>query len=103
MERLASSCLARHARLRHDGRHPASRQRHAAPKNKTPKDDFKDYKTAPPLIRWSVQEIRRIAIRLAQRRINPAHVIAWSVWRPHIKPLLEKLTSNGICNCNARI
>jgi len=33
------------------------------------------------LIRWSVQEIRRIEIRLAQRRINPAHVIAWSVWR----------------------
>jgi hypothetical protein len=33
------------------------------------------------LIRWSVQEIRRIAIRLDQRRINPAHVIAWSVWR----------------------
>jgi hypothetical protein len=28
-----------------------------------------------------VQEIRRIAIRLAQRRINPAHVIAWSIWR----------------------
>ena len=33
------------------------------------------------LIRWSVQEIRRIAIRLAQRRIQPAHVIAWSLWR----------------------
>jgi hypothetical protein len=26
-------------------------------------------------------EIRRIAIRLAQSRINPAHVIAWSLWR----------------------
>ena len=35
----------------------------------------------PPLIRWSIQEIRRIAIRLAQRRIQPAHVIAWSLWR----------------------
>jgi len=33
------------------------------------------------LIRWSVQEIRRIAIRLAQRRISPASIIAWSVWR----------------------
>jgi len=33
------------------------------------------------LIRWSVQEIRRVALRLAQRRIRPAHVIAWSVWR----------------------
>src|ERR1700690_1897553 len=81
MERLASSWFARHGPLRHDGHHPASPQPHAAPKNKTPKDDFKDDKTAPPLIRWSVQEIRRIAIRLAQRRINPAHVIAWSAWR----------------------
>jgi hypothetical protein len=35
----------------------------------------------PDLIRWSVQEIRRIANRLAQRRIQPAHVIAWSLWR----------------------
>ncbi|MCO4055937.1 MAG: hypothetical protein HEQ16_18205 [Bosea sp.] len=32
-------------------------------------------------IRWSIQEIRRIAIRLAQRRIKPAHIIAWSLWR----------------------
>ncbi|RUP22134.1 MAG: hypothetical protein EKK44_06260 [Methylobacterium sp.] len=28
-----------------------------------------------------MQEIRRIAVRLAQRRIQPAHVIAWSLWR----------------------
>jgi len=35
----------------------------------------------PPLIRWSVQEIRRIATRLARRRIHPATVIAWSLWR----------------------
>jgi hypothetical protein len=33
------------------------------------------------LIRWSVQEIRRVAMRLAQRRIRPAHIIAWSLWR----------------------
>src|SRR3954451_7879310 len=33
------------------------------------------------LIRWSVQEGRRVAMRLAQRRIHPAHVIAWSLWR----------------------
>jgi SRSO17 transposase len=30
---------------------------------------------------WSVQEIRRIAIKLTQQRIQPAHVIAWSLWR----------------------
>ena len=34
-----------------------------------------------PLIRWSIQEVRRIAIRLAQRRINPAHIITWPTWR----------------------
>ncbi|PZO06975.1 MAG: hypothetical protein DCF28_00575 [Alphaproteobacteria bacterium] len=33
------------------------------------------------LIRWSTQEIRRIANRLAQRQIRPAQVIAWSLWR----------------------
>jgi hypothetical protein len=33
------------------------------------------------LIRWSVQEIRRLATRLAQRQIEPAAVIAWSLWR----------------------
>jgi SRSO17 transposase len=34
-----------------------------------------------PIVRWSVQEIRRLAGRLAQRRIEPAFVVAWSVWR----------------------
>ena len=81
MARLASSRLARHARLRHDGRNPSSCECHAAPKNEPPKDDVNDRKASSPLIRWSVQEIRRIAIRLAQRRINPANVIAWSLWR----------------------
>jgi hypothetical protein len=33
------------------------------------------------MVRWSVQEIRRLAGRLAQRRIEPAFVTAWSVWR----------------------
>lgn len=37
--------------------------------------------TPPSLIRWSIQKIRRIAIRLAQQRIHPAHIIAWSCWR----------------------
>src|ERR1035437_4605812 len=46
-----------------------------------PKKETRDKRPAQLLIRWSVQEIRRIAIRLAQRRIGPAHVIAWSIWR----------------------
>jgi hypothetical protein len=33
------------------------------------------------LIRWSDQEIRRIATRLAQKSIDPAKIIAWSLWR----------------------
>jgi hypothetical protein len=33
------------------------------------------------MVRWSVQEIRRLACRLAQRRLEPAFIIAWSVWR----------------------
>ncbi|WP_165421640.1 MULTISPECIES: hypothetical protein [unclassified Bradyrhizobium] len=33
------------------------------------------------MIRWSIQEIRRIAMKLAQRRIPHARVLAWSFWR----------------------
>jgi hypothetical protein len=33
------------------------------------------------LIRWSIQEIRRLALKLAQRRISHAHILAWSSWR----------------------
>jgi hypothetical protein len=34
-----------------------------------------------PLVRWSMQEIRRLASRLSQRRIEPALAIAWFLWR----------------------
>jgi hypothetical protein len=76
LARLASSRLTRHAGLRHDGRHPSSGKYRDAPKNNAP-----DQNPTATLIRWSIQEIRRIATRLAQRRISPAHVIAWSCWR----------------------
>jgi len=33
-------------------------------------------------IRWSVQGVRRIANKRAQRRVEPAEVIAWSRLRP---------------------
>src|SRR3712207_8636692 len=36
---------------------------------------------AATLVRWSVQEIRRVVGRLAQRRIAPVFVIAWLIWR----------------------
>jgi hypothetical protein len=73
---VASPCLAGDAGLRNDGRDPSSRERHDAPKNNAP-----NRQTPTPLIRWSIQEIPRIAARLAQRRIQPAYVIAWSLWR----------------------
>jgi transposase len=76
LARLASSRLARHARLRHDGCHPASGQQADAQKNQVERNA----KTSD-LIPWSIQEIRRIAQRLARKRIQPADVIAWSLWR----------------------
>jgi len=45
-----------------------------------------------------MQEIRRITMKLAQRRIQPAHIIAWSLWRrahqaeaqrPHLKRKMQ--------------
>jgi hypothetical protein len=73
---LASSRLARHARICHDGCHPTSGQQAGAQKNKVERDAKTSH-----LIRWSIQEIRRIAQRLAQKRIQPADIIAWSLWR----------------------
>jgi SRSO17 transposase len=57
---------------------------HAAPKNDAAQGE--DAPSAselmnPSLIRWSTQEIRRIANRLARKRIRPQFVIAWSLWR----------------------
>lgn len=82
---LAASCVAGHARLRHDGGDPRSRQYSgAAPKNDAAQagDNARSADlTDPSLIRWSLQEIRRIATRLARKRIRPEFVIAWSLWR----------------------
>jgi hypothetical protein len=82
---LASSRVAGHARLRHDGGDPRSRQQsRAAPKNNAPQSQDApsiSELTNPSLIRWSMQEIRRIATRLARKRIRPDFVIAWSLWR----------------------
>jgi hypothetical protein len=74
---MAPPRLARHARLRHDGGDPASCEYATIPANETEDLD----RASPPLIRWSIQEIRRIASRLAQTSIEPAHIIAWSLWR----------------------
>jgi len=74
---LAPSCLTGHACLRNDRCDPQSRKRRATPKNAE-----KDQSDAlPALIRWSIQEIRRIANKMTQRQIEPSDIIAWSVWR----------------------
>src|SRR6201987_1373891 len=73
--------LRRDARLRHDGGDPPSRQFAAAQKNEPPNHGKTQNIANPSLIRWSIQEVRRIAIRLARKRIQPAHIIAWSLWR----------------------
>jgi hypothetical protein len=62
-----------------------------------------DEHLSPPLIRWSVQEIRRIAVRLARRRIRPATSSLGHFGYGPIKPQLEKRIRSEECNCNARL
>src|SRR5271165_7562449 len=69
------------AHLRHDGGDPPSCQSAAAKKNETPNHGKNKTNAVSSLIRWSIQEVRRIAIRLARKRIQRAHIIAWSLWR----------------------
>ena len=76
LARLAPPRLAGDAGLRHAGARAPPRERGTAPKN-----NAEAAADALAFVRWSVQEIRRVATRLAQRRIQPAHVIAWSLWR----------------------
>src|SRR3979409_2208177 len=78
---LAPSRVPGDARFRYDGRDPTSRSSATAQKNQTPPPGKSQSITTPLLIRWSIQEIRRITTRLAQKRIQPAHIIAWSFWR----------------------
>jgi transposase len=78
---VASPCFPGHARLRNDGGDPPSRRFAAAQKNQTPNHGENKSIATPSLIRWSIQEVRRIAIRLARKQIQPAHIIAWSLWR----------------------
>jgi hypothetical protein len=78
---VASPRFLGDARLRHDGGNPPSRQSAAAKKNATSNRGKHKSTATPSLIRWSIQEVRRIAIRLARKRIQPAHIIAWSLWR----------------------
>jgi hypothetical protein len=67
-----------HAGLRQGGDRPAGRQHgHRS----APKKTATDVQTQTEVICWSVQDTRSIATRLALKRIQPAHIIAWSCWR----------------------
>jgi hypothetical protein len=70
---LASPCLPRHDGLCRDGGHQTSGKPSDTKKTPIRKNRAR--------IRWSIQEIRRIAHRLKQHRIEPAFVIAWSLRR----------------------
>jgi SRSO17 transposase len=59
--------------FRHDGGDPPSRQSAAVKKNETPNHGKNQSIATPSLIRWSIQEVRRITIRLARKRIQPYH------------------------------
>src|SRR5215204_5455386 len=95
---LASAWVSGDAGVRHDGRGAPARP---SP-DLTPKKNRRGQAAA--LVCWSVQDIRRVATRLAQRRIEPAFVIAWSAWRrahqavaqaSHRKPHIASLTSQA--------
>jgi hypothetical protein len=92
LARLAPARFARHA-----GLHPPPDQHVHAPK-KQPADDPQK----PPLIRWSVQEIRRVASRLAHRQIEPAAVIAWSLWRRAHQAAAQQSYLTRKSNCRIR-
>jgi len=94
--RLASSRLARHARLRHDGRDPASRQRHAAPKNEPPKDDVQrpqNLIAIDPLVGPRNPSHRHPSCTTTDQ--PPARHCVVSLETAPIKLSLAKLTSNG--------
>jgi hypothetical protein len=47
-------------------------------------------KTRRSISSAAIQEIRRVAQRLARRRIDPAYVIAWSLWRREHQAVAQK-------------
>jgi Transposase DDE domain len=71
---LVMLAFAMMAAIRHRANPPPPKKRNVLPRQN-------QGTATTTLIRWSIQEIRRIAIRLARDRIQPAHVVAWSLWR----------------------
>jgi hypothetical protein len=65
--------------LCNDGRHSLPGEHGRTPKNESRQSSAT--MASRPLIRWSIQEIPRIAIKMARRQMQPAYIIAWSAWR----------------------
>src|SRR6185312_12584236 len=98
---LAPSRVPGDARLRHDGGDPTSRQSATAQKTETPPPGKSQNITSPPLIRWSIQEIRRIAILDSLESVFNPHTSSYGHSGAELaKALLSALTSeeNGIRN-----
>ena len=66
-------CLAGHARLRDDGRRALLGQCRGAQK--------KPIANTQKLIRWSIQELCRLAVKVTQAQIPIPHILRWSVFR----------------------
>ena len=78
---LVMLAFAMMASIRHHANQPAPQKTPSRlPRTRLPQTQTRRTQ-APALIRWSVQKIRRIATRLAQRRVQPACIITWSLWR----------------------
>ena len=93
---LASSRLARHARICHDGCHPTSGQQAGAQKNKVECNA-----TSSDLIRWSIQEIRRMPNVSRENEFNPPTSSHGRSGAGLIKPQHRNPISKNY-NCNAR-
>jgi len=80
---------------------PPSCQSAAAKKKATPNHGKNKTIGASSLIRWSIQEVRRIANLGSLESGQPAHIIAWSLWRRAHQAIARARTSkqNGNCQC----
>jgi hypothetical protein len=96
---VASPRFPGDARLRDDGGDPLSRQS-ATAKKKERRTTAKKSSAMPSLIRWSIQEIRRVAIRLARKRTNPHTSSHGHSGVGLTKRSLSEPTSKQKGNCN---
>ncbi|PHY93042.1 hypothetical protein CSR02_13580 [Acetobacter pomorum] len=70
---MASACLSGHAGLCRHGKCPVSGKLIETEKNTTQNTII--------VVRWSIQEIRRLVVKLTQRRLPVSHILRWSVFR----------------------